>query len=267
MRRALLLLAFATCVFPAGRATAQEPQSEIRQVVTWPQDKTSRIGEAMYRQDLAATRATEALMRHFRDQPPIEPAGWIVVGEGGNPLVRFLRRDGNVFRPAFEVTFAGDHVTGVAVSTDTDLPAQQRAMAEARNTAARNIGPVQCGRYNTVILRDPDSDGWLVWLLATANDSELMPRDGHYRFLISADGLTVLQRDQLFVRCRDIDRDPPAIAMMFDSPVSTGPLETHVYFSLLEGIPLLVEAGGRHFRVDGTRIQRVRARRNSRRAP
>lgn len=231
-------------------------------VEAWPIAKVQRLGQALYDQDIAAARGTDALMARLNGQPPADLAGWIVVGQGRDQTVRFLAQEGDGFRAAYDIPVRNGRAGEVVEVADTVLPPAQQAMMRARMTAANNIGSLRCTpRYNAVVLDDPDSDGWLVWLLASTNQSNQLILTGHYRFRISADGSEVLRRDQLSATCiiQTVDPTQGQLAGLTVSHiVSPQPVETHVFTSLLYRLPVYVVAGDKLFGVEGARIREVR---------
>jgi hypothetical protein len=260
MRIVACLIAAVIGLGPAGVVRSQDaPPTPVE---AWPLEKVQRLGQALYDQDIAAARGTDALLARFSGQPPSDLAGWIVVGEGRNQTVRFLAREGDGFRAAWDIPVRNGRAGAVVEVTDTALPPEQLAMFRARTTAASNIGALRCTpRYNAVVLNDPDSDGWLVWLLASTNQSNQLIVTGHYRFRISADGTEVLRRDQLSATCIIQTADPAQgqlAGLTVSHIVSPQPVETHVFTSLLYRLPVFVVAGDKLYGVEGARIREVR---------
>lgn len=252
-----MLAGFAAPVLAQDRAPDPIPIEE------WSTNKVSEIGKAIYRHDVAAWVATDVLLAHLGDRPP--PAGlmgWIVIDQGPDQLVRFIRKDGDTLRAAYDIP-VHDGVAGSPVEVSDALPPDQVARATARQTAINNIGRLRCSaQLNTVVLDDPDSDGWLVWLLTSTTDANIVPVGGHYRFRISADGSTVLRRDMLSNGCINIprqgaDENGQPAALGVSQIVSNGPVETHVFLSLQNRLPIYVMAGQQMFEVVGAEITKV----------
>lgn len=261
MRLSAVVIATLLALAPVATLAQDAPPAQVE---AWPLEKVQSLGQALYDQDVAAARATDALLARFEGTPPPGLAGWIVVGEGRDQTVRFLARDGDSVRAAWDIPVkngrAGD-VVEVEVA-DTALPPEQQAMFRARMTAAENIGTMRCSpRYNAVVLDDPDSDGWLVWLLASTSQADQLVLTGHYRFRISADGSAVLRRDQLSATCI-IQTVPPGqgrlAGVTVSHIVSPLPAETHVFTSLLYRLPVYVLADDKLYAVEGARIREVR---------
>lgn len=259
MRIFAVLVAALLTFGSAGAGATQDARPTP--VEAWPLAKVQRLGQALYDQDFAAARGSDALLARFNGRPPSDLAGWIVVGEGRDQTVRFLAQEGDGFRAAYDIPVRNGRAGAVAEVADGTLPPEQQAVVRARMTAANNIGLLRCTpRYNAVVLDDPDSDGWLVWLLASTNQSNQLILTGHYRFHISADGSEVLRRDQLSTTCiiQTVDPAKGQIAGLTVSHiVSPLPVETHVFTSLLYRLPIYVVAGEKLYGVEGARIREV----------
>lgn len=244
-------------------AVAQQRAPDPIPIEEWSTDKVAAMGEAIYRQDVAAWVSTDALMAHLAGaEPPAGMAGWIVVDEGDAQRVRYVRQDGGTLKAAFDVVVRDGRAGPVEV-VDEALSASETARFRAHETAMANIGRLRCSQpLNPVVLDDPDSDGWLVWLLASTTEANTIPMGGHYRFRISADGSTVLRRDMLSNSCLTMPLKPGAggqpAALMVTQIVSQGPVETHVFLSLQHRVPIYVIVGPeRLFQVAGPTIRKV----------
>lgn len=250
---------------PALTEAAPTPQTRDPEAPTlidpWPLEKVSRLGDALYRQDIASARGTDALVARFgQDGLPQDLRGWITVPEGRNHRVRFVaERDGRMVA-AYDIVVVGERAGPAEDADGEPLSAEQQAMFDARLTAASNIGALRCTpRYNPVVMKDPDSDSWLVWLLASTTDPNQVIMTGHYRFRVSADGQAVLNRDQLSASCVIQPRPPgEAMGLGVSHIVSDLPVETHVFTSLLYRLPVYVIIGDKTWHVNGARIREVR---------
>lgn len=264
MRIATLLAALAVTI--ASSASAQSTPSPRAAdnlpppvpIEEWPLEKVSRIGAEMYRLDSAAWLATDALTKAVSPEETRSIRGWLIAPVEDGLRVRFYREGEPDPRPGWDVVMKGRVAGPVTPSPDTDLTPEELAQARALATARGNIGRLRCSsRPNTVIMDDPDSDGWLVWLLTPMPESGQIPMGGHYRFRISADGGSVLQRDQLSNSCLFLDRPPGRrddAILMTSQIVSRGPVETQVFLSMQNQITILVMAGERYFSIGGARI-------------
>lgn len=264
MRIAALLAAASVVVAP--HSLAQDAPSPVP-IAEWPLEKIEAMGREIYIQDVAAWVATDALIAHLAGAQPKGIAGWIVTGDGPDRLVRFVTRDGETISAGWDVMVTAGRAGPVKVVTGQPLSDLEQARFRARQTAIEGIGPLRCSpNLNTVVADDPDSDGWLVWLLTATTDAKVVPMGGHYRFHISTDGREVLSRDQLSNTCVSMNLDPtgsqgPTAGLYVTQIVSSAPVETHVFLSLQNRMPIYVIAGEKVFEVLGDDITIVAAER------
>lgn len=244
-------------------AFAQEQAPEPVPIEAWPLDRISAMGLAIYKQDVAAWVSTDALIEHLGDRaPPAGMAGWVVVDEGDTQRVRYVRDDGGVLRAAFDVPVRNG-TAGSVTEVDEPLPDTQKAQFRALTTAINNVGRLRCSpRFNTVVLKDPASEDWLVWLLTATSDANIVPVGGHYRFRISADGETVLRRDMLSNGCMNMPRqqagnETETVGLGVTQIVSDTPVETHVFLSIQNHLPFFVMVEDGVYAVAGTEITKV----------
>lgn len=247
----------------AGDAAAPQLQSsEIRE---FDVHTVESLGRSIYRQDSAAWVATDALLAKVPDLKAAGILGWIVEDSGGDQRVRFLRETGGQgLEVAYDVVVSPGLSTTFSEPENRMLTRVERAMFAARQSAIRAAAGVQICRpgYNTVVLPDPERQGWLVWLLAPVPKANVVPVGIHYRFTVSADGQTVLRRDALSRACGDLDpadaKDggrPAALALTH--LVSANPVETEVFLQLQAGIPFYVISSGKVWVIDGGHLRQV----------
>lgn len=244
----------------SGPALAQQPDvaPEPVPIEEWSLEKVSAMGVEIHRQDSAAWRATDRLLETLAPEEVATVRGWIIVPEGDALKVRFLKAGDPSPLPGWDVVMTGDEAGPVTAATEPEFPAEQLAQVRAQATARANVGALRCSAsLNTVVIADPDTDGWLVWLLTPTGEDRRIPLGGHYRFRISADGSTVLRRDQLSNTCFFAERPPGRLrdAMLFFTQiVSRGPVETQVFLSIQNQITIVVSAGDRFYSIGGARI-------------
>ncbi len=249
---------------PPALTPIPQPSPAPVPIAEWPLSKISAMGQEIYRQDVAAWVATDALLARFEGSPPAGLRGWIVVPDGEDQRVRFVSLDGEVVRPGWDVVVRDGQAGPVEIVTDGVLSDLELSRFRARQTAAANIGRLRCGpNMNSVVADDPDSDGWLVWLLTSTTDANIVPVGGHYRFTISADGMTILGRDQLSNSCLAMPKSEPSpgrqlAGLVVSQIVSQTPVETHVFLSLQNRLPIYVGVGDKIFEVNGAVIREVR---------
>lgn len=225
--------------------TLAETRTPIR---TFDLPQLQRMGVALYRQDLSAWRATDAVAAKVPDLAAAGLKGWLVEDDGKVAKVRFLRDLGRGLEVGYDVEVSAKGVGPVTEPRNRGLTGEERAMFAARQTAASFMSGACRPGYNSAVIKDPDGDGWLVWMLAPSPGQGVIPVGGHYRFTISADGSTVEERDALSASCLTIaqPRLPPGAkteGMVVSHLVSPTPVETHVFLSLLYRQPMYVTTG------------------------
>jgi len=206
----------------------------------------------MRRQDRAAWVATDALRERVPDMTAAHLKGWIVEDRGAGQEVRFLRDVGAGLEAGYDIDVSPDFKTVVSEPSSRALTEEEKAHYVAIQTAADDLrGQPGCGpSYNHIVLKDPQGDGWLVWMLPPLQEMGSMPIGGAYRFSISKDGKAVVRRDALSASCLVIPAPhlPPSSKPVFafvTHVVSPRPVETHVFLQLQAGQGLVVGAGGR----------------------
>lgn len=259
--RFLLIATLAALVAPAVHAQDRAPPPVP--IEEWSAAKVSTLGREIYAQDVAAWVATDALLAAIDDEEQATIRGWVVLGAGSTRTVRFLKADGDAVIPGWDIPVTDGRAADPIAATETAMTGETLARFQARQTAVANIGALRCGQYNSVVAKDPDGDGLLVWLLASTTQQGVMPVGGHYRFQVSADGQTVNRRDQLSNSCLNMASNPPPgpqgqpAAVVVTQIVSHGPVETHVFLSLGFRVPIYVMADDKLFAVEGDDIRTV----------
>jgi ABC-type amino acid transport substrate-binding protein len=216
------------------------------------------LGAAIYAQDSAAWVATDALREKEPDLRAAGVVGWLVEPAGAGQKVRFLRNAGGQLEIGYDVDVTPDLKTRLHDPEDRALTPDEMAMFAARQTAIQGLKgqPICRAGYNTVVLKDPEQPGWLVWLLAPLPADKVYAIGGHYRFSISADGRSVRRRDALSASCMTMnpkagmpDGSQP-VAYVVSHVVSPTPVETHVFVNLQARMPMVVLAGGRMWNLE-----------------
>lgn len=244
MRRPGLI---AVCLLFCAPAMAQD--TTIRQ---FDIPTLEKLGHDMYVQDQAAWHATDALMAlHPKAELAKENVrGWIVEDRPDGELVRFIRMGDSGPEAAYDIRyrpgadFAKDEPQ-VSAPSDRRLSDLEKAQFSARTLALKSI-TMRCGdNFNTVVLKDPEGEGWLAWVLAATFDPRGVMVGGHRRLTVSADGTQVLRDDALSRGCLTLDKQPKdedkkLVALMSVQLVSEIPVETFVFLNLQHGLPFIV---------------------------
>ncbi len=253
MMRRLGLLALAllaACAQPNGaQPNRGAPPADASAIRSFDIATIERLGQEIYVEDIMAARASDMMQAAALTYNTDGLRGWIVemgppgLATGGR--VRFIRERNGALEAAYDIDFLPGAAPHLAAADSSVLKPEEIAQLGAQLLALNNIERPCSQNYNPVALRDPESDGWLVWALAATTVPKLMIVGGHYRFTISADGKTILRKDALSRSCLNmpISQDPargtPA-ALFLTQLVSNQPLETTIYLSLLHRIPLIV---------------------------
>jgi len=207
-----------------------------------------KLGREMYDQDKEAWKATDVLKAaHSEESLKEEKVGlWIVDSHPDGDVVRFVRNADTQPEAAYDVKF-GTGGPQLSEPADHALSADELAQLGARMIALQNIARPCSDRYNTVALKDPEREGWIVWAMAATTDPNLVIIGGHYRFMISADGKTMIERDALSKGCLQMPKHDPntppgvtPVGNFSDQIVSLLPLETIVFNSLSYATPFYV---------------------------
>lgn len=256
----MLILAAAAAAPSPGRAQDAQPAIRPFNIST-----LEKLGLAMAEQAQEASNADEILTAERRNTEDDGIVGWIFEAAADHNRVRFLRERGQKLEAAYDVIFTKSSQPRFAVPPNRELTARETAQFRARQLAARSIEKPCSQVYNTLAVKDPGSDRWLVWALATAAEPGAVAIGGHTRFTISADGRTIVSRDALSLGCIVITPAPPTpgsqpLASFVTHLVSDTPVETHVLVSLLYNLPLLVGVPDQSvWRVERGKMQKLQA--------
>lgn len=222
---------------PGAPAAGARYEKEIREAES--------LGRRIYEQDQLAWKATDVLLAavDLRDEPDL--VGWINVERDGVWVVRFVGKYGESLRAKYEIPFprspAG--VAGALVRLDPPkaLPDREVGMFKARQAAIEAM-PRRCTENsNTVVLPDGERSGWIVYLLSATSAPGKVVIGGHFRAQVAADGSEVKEMRPLSASCLEMDAPPrDAVGLAVTQILSPIPFETHVFLSLLHGVPLLV---------------------------
>ena len=84
---------------------------------------------------------------------------------------------------AYDVTFTAGRALTYSEPPSALLSGHELAQYNARTTAL-GVDRLCAETLNTIALKDPQGDGWLVWAMAATTKSEDIIVGGHYRFTI-----------------------------------------------------------------------------------
>lgn len=219
-------------------------QAEIRK---FDQETIEKLGVAIFDQDVRAATATDLLFAKKIDPAKEGLRGWVVEGDAKAMLVRFIREKDGLFEAFYDVKFEGMKRPVIAEPKSRKLTDAQMAQYKARSLALKGITRPASRTYNSVVLPDPEGDGFLIYALAATTEPNAVMVGGHYRFTVSKDGERLEHSDELFrsfmvlsTKPKDLPPGATLAALSMTTLVSDLPLETHVYLSLLHKIAFYV---------------------------
>ncbi len=111
--------------------------------------------------------------------------GWIVDTRGDFAVVRFIHVGTNGPEIFCNVSFAQSLGPKCTEPQDRTLDPEELAQYNARELALKNANLSCADTYNTIVLKDPEGSGLLVWVMAaTKTDADAIILGGHTRFAI-----------------------------------------------------------------------------------
>lgn len=253
---------FVTVVL-AGCATTQSsgsPTQGSRGRLAVPAELQPRIeqsialGREIYLQDKAAAIGTDVLIDRLGSLEDKGLGGYLTVRESdddGKPLPTWI----NLFftsdtppRIAYRVRVSigqDKQPEFEAASPPEPIEPATLALIHARQAALDAAGPFSQSINPVVFPGEAISeDGILVLLLAATAKTNVAVLGRHYRVLVSKDGQTVKKIFPLSQASLELSTAAPAggrvESLVVTQFVTDYPVETHVFASMLHGIPILV---------------------------
>lgn len=205
------------------------------------------LGQQIFYQDNEAAQATDILFAQKKqaDLSNEKVRGWIVDATPAQNTVRFIRQGDTGLEAAYDIVFATGAPPHLLIPESRTLTDEEKAQFAARLLVLKNVERPCSDRYNTVALKDPERDDWLVWALAATTDPKKLFVGGHYRFTVSKDGRDIIQRDALSRGCLTMampeeTKERKLVAQASIQLVSNIPVETSVWLNLQSKIPMIV---------------------------
>jgi hypothetical protein len=220
--------------------------------------RAERLGEELFMQDTIAAKSSHILMKVAGPIKPGELSGWIIVKEDPKTLTRFIKQTGEDVNAVYDVLLGAKGSAEVAKDNLRPLSKTEIAMFRARQIAIASAPKDCAGAYNTAVIKDTDSEGWLVYVLAAAARNAIVV-GGHSRVKVSAGGDNVLSVTPLYKSCLDLPipadvKSPKDQAFSVIYPVADVPSEIHVYLNRLHGYTVYVTTAKGTWRVRDGRI-------------
>jgi hypothetical protein len=224
--------------------------------------KAERLGEELYKMDTVAAKASHMLIQAVGPIKPGVLSGWIIVKDGPKTLTRFIKQAGEDINVIYDVRIDAKGNAEVTQEKLRPLSKAELAMFHARQNAML-AAPKDCANaYNTAVIKDTESDDWLVYILAAADRDTIMV-GGHSRIKISPDGNNVESVTLLYKTCLSVPipanvENPKDGAFSVSYPVADVPSEIHVYLNRLHGFTVYVTTAKRTWQVRDGKIAVIR---------
>jgi hypothetical protein len=238
MRIAALTVCFALCSTALGQS--QDNAANLAQIAA--------RGRALFAYDAAAAAATDAVKAASGAAVP--PGQGLYIGhpdQNGAWVFDFgtISPDRAAFSTYFRAAETAPHTAKFAVTklappeagTPFDLAAARAAMA-AQDDFGKVTRP-----YNYAILPLQNGDMY-VYMYPAQTDPKIHPLGGDERYLVSADGKTILEKHRMHQRIIEMPADAPAGSTMqagFHSDIFSGTPEDTDVFHVLIRRPLVEE--------------------------
>lgn len=228
--------------------------------------RSSAIGKELYVLDKVAAIGTDVLFAHVSNPEQTGVVGYIPLREGTDDcklkdsyLDTFFTAD-NPPRIAYEVRVSRDKPPAFqAYDPPKDVGPGFALLVRARQLAIAAM-PEHGQPVNPLVLPGElyGEDGILVYLLAGTKKPNVAVFGQHFRALISKDATRVMYIVPLSKTVLEVPTRVPngakTLGLMVTHLVTDYPLETHVFTSLLAGMPVYVGTGRGTWRVNGSEI-------------
>ena len=220
------------------------------------------LGKQIYEQDQRATVATDVARANRVDFKAEQIRGWIVVRDAAAERIRFVREDNGVFGGAFEVAFVAGAAPKFQRLGGERLTQEQDGQFRARLRAATGVAEPCSRQYAFIVLDHPLMDAFLIYALAKPTEPGSIVIGGHYRFVVSRDGNRGISAERMYRTCVTLPANAsagqPSEGVAITHLASMRPLETHVFLSLFNHIPIFVSTiDGTKWKVDGLSVEAV----------
>lgn len=209
------------------------------------------LGKELYKRDQIASVATDALLAAKPEARSVPVRGWITHSENDVPRVYFIQERDSKFSLAYTVTFQEKAAPTIEDHKGADLPEAVARRFSARQAALAAIPRFMAKKYNFEVLDAPTGGGFIVYALAATQNPQEVVAGGHYRVTVAADGkvqhVDALSRSFLVFQKPEpaASKDKEVVGLTLSHIVSSTPVETHVFLSLLHKSPLYVLTPGK----------------------
>lgn len=215
------------------------------------------LGQDLFVRDRAAALATDRVLES--SSMPEHIRGWVTIPSGADWRVIFVEQQGDVYCSKLQV-LVNKGGAGPPQRSDTcqALPAVQRKMFLARETAISALRDPCTRAYNTIVLpNEGPQAGWTVYLIAATDEAGRVVVGGHVRVLVRDEGLDIVDYHELSKTCLMLDSPPAAekpVALVVSHVLDDHPTEMHVFLGLLHQLKLYVLTESAMWSVDHGKI-------------
>jgi len=242
MKRILLTAALALSLL--GAAQADDYTSEIKQA--------ERLGEEIYKQDIAAWVTTDDLLAYMENNEDFAAGnlgGWLSYADGNNYKTVFVSKDKENPKAVYEATSKNKKVKK-SRSVDRNLTKREAGLWRARNLMLTQDFDVctEYTPYNSIVIEKDDGSGYFGYLFASTKKSNLIVLGRHYRFDINKDATKVSGVHAFTNSCfaLPIQTGPNGekpVGLVASHLVTDYPQEHHVFANLMWDIDLFITVG------------------------
>lgn len=237
MRTLLFLISF----IAVSAIAADDP------IRSFPIPTLEALGKELHMRDQMAALAFDALFEAHPEAKERPIKGWITEATEDLHRVYFVQeQDESRYTLAYIATFQETATPSIEDKKGAELPKFVADRFAARRAAIEAITNFWTERYNFEVLDAPDGKGFLVYGLASTTDPDKVVVGGHYRVSVSAEGkvqqVDALSRSFLVVprQSPEIPKGAEVVGLSVSHIVSSTPVETHVYVSLLHQMVISV---------------------------
>ena len=255
-----LLLSF---VLPLASHGQGAPPAETEPLAQdFPEALVPFLGKQIYEQDQRVNVATEMARARGIDFAKEQVRGWIVVRDRAAERIRFVREENGAIANAFEVAFVAGAAPQFQRLAGERLTAAEEGQFRARLRAMSGVVQPCSTLYGFAIFDHPQVDAFLIYAIAKPTEPGSVVFGGHYRFVVSRDGNRGISAERLYRTCVTLPASAAAgkqnEGIVITHLASRRPLESHVYLSFLNRLPIYVDtADGVRWKVDGLRVEAV----------
>lgn len=247
--KAILAVSIMFALFGCNATTPQKEPSASAPLTAQESAQIKRIaetGKEIYTRDIRAADASDLVLARIYPANYPHFVGWVTYPNNKDYTVSFYEKSGDNITIVADVIYDEMQTPDIHIEPNRAPEAFEVSMLNAR-LAALEHGTSSCSqRFNTVVIPGDPTEEWDVFVLAATTDPQVAQVGGHTKVSVSKAG-DVTRVEPLSKSCLVLDKSPgnipegASVKMLTVSHiVGHYPAETHVYLSLLHGIPFAV---------------------------